>query len=372
VRVLVVGAGVAGLTLAARLCRQGGPPLIVEREATQEAGYALALYPLGANVVHGLGAYAELTSLGLLARCYRLADGGGRLLQEVDVDRLTGAVGPMVLLSRADLLDLLRRAAAPASLVRGVTVIALQQDRDAVDVVLSDGTEGRFDAVVGCDGIGSRTRRFVGGTPSGVDTGWSLVTWWSGSDGPASGTMREWWGRGWFLGAYPTRGGAMCAAGGPRLDPGDPGKAVQELLGDTADRLPEVAALLPPSDPAWVWPMRDARARRWVEGRVALCGDAAAGFLPTAGVGASLAMRCAAVLAEELSLAGADTVALALDRYERRCRRITESDQAESRRLARFMFVESAPAAWLRDRAARRYPAERMLRSIIRSTREAW
>ncbi|HUZ34735.1 MAG TPA: hypothetical protein VMV17_00235 [Streptosporangiaceae bacterium] len=115
--------------------------------------------------------------------------------------------------------------------------------------------------------------------------------------------------------------------------------------------------------------MSDIRSARWVSGRIALCGDSAAGFLPTAGVGASSALR-AAGLADELSRADAVSVPLALELYEKRCRRIIERHQADSRHLARVMFVRHPATAWARDQLVRRYPARRALRHIISSVRE--
>jgi 2-polyprenyl-6-methoxyphenol hydroxylase-like FAD-dependent oxidoreductase len=56
----VVGAGIAGLTLAGLLCRPGRPPVIIERSAAAGDGYAVGLYPLGRYVLHGLGSYSEL------------------------------------------------------------------------------------------------------------------------------------------------------------------------------------------------------------------------------------------------------------------------------------------------------------------------
>jgi hypothetical protein len=50
VRTLVVGAGIAGLTLGGLLCRQERPPVIVERSASAADGYAIGLYPLGSCV----------------------------------------------------------------------------------------------------------------------------------------------------------------------------------------------------------------------------------------------------------------------------------------------------------------------------------
>lgn len=87
-------------------------------------------------------------------------------------------------------------------------------------------------------------------------------------------------------------------------------------------------------------------------GRVPTVGAAVAGFLPTAGIGASNAMRAAAGLADELSRADAAIVPLALELYQKRCRHVIERNQADSRRLARVMFVRHPPLAWARPTRA--------------------
>jgi len=110
--------------------------------------------------------------------------------------------------------------------------------------------------------------------------------------------------------------------------------------------------------------------RRWFHGRVALCGDAAAAFLPSAAVGASAAMRSAAALADELSRADAATVPLALELYQKRCQRIVERAQANSRQLARVMLVGRPALAWGRDQLARRYPAHLALSEIIHGSHQ--
>jgi glycosyltransferase involved in cell wall biosynthesis len=64
------------------------------------------------------------------------------------------------------------------------------------------------------------------------------------------------------------------------------------------------------------WKLADQRAESWVKDRVVLLGDAAAAFLPTAGIGASMAMESAAVLADELSRADVAHLDHALAFYE--------------------------------------------------------
>ena len=362
-RVLIVGAGVAGLTLAARLAQQNREPIVVERATDVEQGYAIGLYPLGSCVLHGIHAYDEFVAAGQIVETYELADGAGRRLQTMDMKVLTDDVGPMVMLGRAELLGLLERAAG-VPVRRAMTVTELHQDPDGVDVTFADGTVDRFDLVVAADGINSAIRERVFGPQPGFDTGWVLWTWWADADRFDPVIVREFWGRGWFFGAYPSPGQTMCAAGGAAADfttsaadrDGGNGADVAALLRDRIQPLagndPSIAGAIDDLDRAYAWPIRDVRSSRWFDGRVALCGDAAAAFLPTAGVGASNALRGAAALADELSRADASSIPLALELYEKRCRNVVERNQTDSRRLARLMFVRNELVGWARDQLA--------------------
>ena len=66
--------------------------------------------------------------------------------------------------------------ASGAAVKLGVTVEALRQDDEGVDVKLTDGTEARYDLVVGADGINSLVRqRVFGDAPEPEYTG--QVVW---------------------------------------------------------------------------------------------------------------------------------------------------------------------------------------------------
>jgi 2-polyprenyl-6-methoxyphenol hydroxylase-like FAD-dependent oxidoreductase len=277
----------------------------------------------------------------------------------------------MLMLSRSALLEVLRSSCARAEIRRGVVVRDFRQHDDHVEVELDDGGTDRFDVVIACDGMRSTTRTQLFGEPATYDSGWTLWTWWYDEGGFEPGVVREWWGAGSFFGAYPTPGACMCAAGGPRAAFRDDVRVtLRTRLRPLLEHVPSIERAIDELEDAYPWPMSDVRSSRWVEGRMALCGDAAVGFMPTAGVGASNAMRAAAALADELSRAGGASVPLALELYEKRCRRVVERNQTASRRLARVMFVRSRLFARVRDAVARRYPAERALGEVIASVHE--
>lgn len=371
-RVLIVGAGIAGLTLAAKLRQQGRDPVMVERSSSEPGGYAIALYPLGSCVLHGLGRYDELLDRGVVSQHYQMLDGAGRPLQQMDMSVLTADAGPAITAERGDLIDILRQACGDLPIRTGTTVRSLTQDDDGVSATFQDGARDHFDLVVACDGIHSTTRAAADIDGATYDTGWTVWTWWGPEGLVPADTGREYWGSGWFLGAYPVRGRCMYVVGLPHavLDPhADQATArarVTEVLGNLASG-PGLPRLLDEGMPLYPWPMTDVRAPTWSRGRVALCGDAAVGFLPTAGVGASNAMRAAAALADELSRADAEHVPLALGMYQKRCRRIIESNQQDSRNIARYMFLSSPTLGRIRNTVLAHYPIRRAIRQIVRS-----
>jgi 2-polyprenyl-6-methoxyphenol hydroxylase-like FAD-dependent oxidoreductase len=377
-RVLIVGAGVAGLTLAAKLRQQARQPVVIERiPAFADAGYGISLWPLGSCVFHGLGVYDEFMARGVISRRYELADHSGHVLQSIELSALTNSTGPIVMLSRTDLIDILRTACGETAVQFATTPKRITQHGSSVCVDFSDGETREFDLVVACDGIHSSIRSQVFPEPEVFDTKWILWSWWGRPGLVPDDLIREYWGRGFFFGAYPVPGRCMFIAGLPAGSVHDANSSAGSLLPAIADALTEliigveeVRVAFEDARELFAWPMIDVRSHSWYSGRVALCGDAAVAFLPTAGVGASNAIRSAAALADELSKVDAAHVPLALERYVKRCRRIVETNQSDSRKAARLVFVGSKAVGWGRDQLIKHYPAKRMLKQIVSSMRQ--
>jgi 2-polyprenyl-6-methoxyphenol hydroxylase-like FAD-dependent oxidoreductase len=375
-RILVVGAGIGGLTLAGLLGGRGHSLVVVDRrQADADSGYGLALWPHGSRVFHALGTHDAFVAGSELMSEYVAMDGAGQVLTRSPMPESISDYGHLGLIARSDLLDQLRTTLGEVDVRQGASVDSLEQSRERVDVRLDDGTQETFDLVVGADGIHSRVRELLLGRIPDRDTGWGCYVWW-GDRGLVDGTVTtERWGAGTFLGTYPCRD-RVCVILGAPLDVLRPSGAagrtdtVAALLRRHGVPVPDFLAGLPAdSEPLFLWRMADVRAPSWVVGRVALLGDAAAAFLPTAGIGASMALESAAVLADELSRTDAAYVPNALQLYERRRRRRVEAAQTQSRRLARLMFVRSPHLAALRNRALRHASMEQMTGPLIKQLR---
>lgn len=373
-RICIVGAGVAGMTLAALLERRGVRATLVERASDFEhAGYMLGLYPLGYRVLHGLGIYERFRDESVEARFYDVYDGHGHQINHWSMEMITDRFGAILSSTRPQLVSLLRSGLGDVDLRFNTSVDAFDDVGEHVEVKFSDGTEGEFDLLVAADGIHSQTRETLMGPQSGYDTGWGGWVWWSHAESMAAETFAECWGAGRFAGVYPTTRGLGVFAGAPDEDSfGDSGagrgERIRARFGDMGPLVDELLEDLPPDDePMFFWRLADVRAHEWYEGRVVLLGDSAAGFLPTAGVGASMAMESAAVLNDELSRAHGPTIEGALTLFELRRRRRVEGIQGDSRKLARMMFVRSSSMAAIRDLAARFYTLEMLASDLAKS-----
>lgn len=379
-RVLIVGGGVAGLALAAELTRQGREPVVAEKAPEYgEHGYSLALYPFGSAVLHGIGAYDDFVAASTEMRTYELTDHGGEVIQTVDFGELLAAYGPSYCTTHAALIEILGRACGDGIDLRmGTTVEAFEESGEQIEATFSDGRTERFDLLVGCDGIHSRTREQLLGEQPGFETGWVGWTWWGAEGIFPPELVREYWLRGAFFGAYPVPGKSTFVAAVPAATAGPDDhlgedevlSRLRDALGEVAERVPEISAALTQAHDLWPWPLADVRAGDLRRGRAVLCGDAGTAFLPTAGIGASSALRSAAALADELSRADARLVPLALDHYVERTEKIVRGNQTDSRHLARAMFVENGLATWSRDELLRHMPVTSMTKSILEAMRQ--
>jgi FAD-dependent urate hydroxylase len=163
-RILIVGGGIAGLALGRALRKQGFVPEIIERAASWPAG-GTGLY-LPGNGVRALGALGLAGTVLARAVCMshqRILDHRGRQLAEIELSTLWNPVGSCVGIARGDLHRILLEGAAGVPMRLGTTLTTLSQKDDEVNVAFVDGSTGRYDLVVGADGIRSSVQQLVFG-----------------------------------------------------------------------------------------------------------------------------------------------------------------------------------------------------------------
>lgn len=116
-RILIVGGGIAGLTLATALHQQGFRAELVERSASWPAtGAGILLHANGMRVLRAFGLGEAVEQAGAIVRHWSFCDQHGEVLCDTDLEELWGKVGPCIGIERPSLQEaLLSRAAAVPS-----------------------------------------------------------------------------------------------------------------------------------------------------------------------------------------------------------------------------------------------------------------
>ena len=333
-RILVVGAGIAGLSAAHALAAGGHQVTIIERSASlQSAGAGIILAPNAVHCLEALGVDVTPHGWELDRLVVRTPDG-----LTIAHGTPTPEFGPPYAIARPQLQALLA-ADLPGSvdLLFGAALTALVEEGGDITAHWHGGV-GAFDLVVGADGVNSPTRQQIAGPQS---LRYSGYTCWRGLASLDAGrTAVEIWG------SAPS-GGAVRAGIAPvgadtayyylvaDARAGDPGPDSLPALRDRFGRLGEpvtdlLAGLseLPPLH----HDLYEVARVHWGRGRILLVGDAAHAMTPNLGQGAGMAIEDALGLALALD-EGPDG---ALERYEAERARRVNGIRLASRRVGQL------------------------------------
>ena len=376
-RILIIGGGIAGLTLGALLRQRGIEPTIIERSSSyRQVGYVLGLWPLASRVLIGLKLDKRFNDSSIPMTTYEIRNGKGDILHTYELTGITEKYGQMRSIMRSELLDVLRAAIPADGIKMNTTVQEIEENENEVNISFSDGSKGTFDLVVGCDGIKSQTRKLIFGEMPLNYTGWSGWAWWLDPNISRHEQVTEYWGAGRFFGIYPAKEKLCCFIGMPRKQ-GEPDlvenrvNKIKMEFGKLGGSIPEILSALKDPDEIYFTEFSDIKLDVWNKGRVLLIGDAGQGILPTAGIGASMAMESAAVLADELTRVNAKTIPIAIQYFSQRRHKRVDHIQAECRKLAKIMFVESTPLAVTRNEFLKFYTTEQLFKSFTKTLDEA-
>jgi 2-polyprenyl-6-methoxyphenol hydroxylase-like FAD-dependent oxidoreductase len=315
--VLVSGAGIAGPTLAYWLTRYDYRVIVVElAPGIRPGGQTVDLRGAGRGVVERMGLMDQMLERRLDQRgaAWIEADGTRRAEMPVEAFHGNGLISKLEIL-RGDIADVLYRATFDHVDYRfGTRVSELAQTDDSVEVTLADGTNVRADLVVGADGPHSAVRRLVWGPEEqfveplggyhaftapdhvGID-GWYVIYQEPG----LVASMRPDHSPGISKAGLAFRSGPLTY---DRKDL-DAQRAILEKRFAGAGW--ESAALLAAAreaDDFYFDSFAQVQMDSWSSGRVALVGDAGYCASPLSGLGTSLALVGAYILAGELGPAG--------------------------------------------------------------------
>jgi len=311
--VLVAGGGAAGAAAAILLAEGGVSVELIDIKPDVSAlGSGITLQGNALRVLRSLGVWEQIKERGYAFDTLglRAPDPDGTLIVEMDDIRTGGPDLPATLgMYRPALAKImLERAAAVGAKIRfGTTYTSLEQDEDGVAVTFADGSAGRYDLVIGADGIRSWTRRMLGINLETASTGMGI--WRAFTARPASVTRTDlfYGGPSYIAGYCPTGEDTLYAyvvedaQDRSTLSPGQSLEVMRELSGAYHGPWDDIRAhLTDPSRVNYTWFESHLLDAPWHRGRVVLIGDAAHACPPTLAQGAAQALEDASVLAELL------------------------------------------------------------------------
>lgn len=317
-QILIAGGGIGGLSAALALQQKGFKVQLFEQSRTlKEVGAGIQLSPNAMHVLNKLGlghALAPLAFRPLHATMRHYHTGAEYLRMPLGETVERKYAAPYLHIHRADLHQVLYQAATERGVaIRLDTQVAgYRNSQQQAHLILQDGGQISGDVLIGADGIRSRIKACMHGDQPLSFSG--HIAWRAtiAASKLPKGLVRPdanlWVGPGGHIVSYYVRGGAEInlVAVQERQDwsdvgwnvPGD----VRQLRRAFSAWHPDVVGLINAVQSCFLWGLFTANPlSSWVDGQVALLGDACHPMLPFMAQGAAMAIEDGYCLASELS-----------------------------------------------------------------------
>ncbi len=330
--VLVIGAGIGGLTAAIALLKKGFDVDVYERASElTEVGAGLHLSPNGTKTLYNLGLKEALDRVAVNQTDREVAlwnTGQAWKIANHGTSAASRFGAPYLLMHRGDLHALLVQGVKDLkhdAIHVNAKCTGIEQDGAGVTITFENGETVRGDALVGADGFHSAARHTLFGQDNPRFTGYiawrGLIPIEKVPQGIAHYSA-AWMGPAGQITLYPVHRGELLNFVGItlrddwRVESWTVAGSRDECANDFKGWHPAILELIRNIDTPYKWGLfsRDP-IPGWSQGRITLLGDACHSMLPFLGQGANIAVEDGFVLARCLD-ASPEDIPAAFARYE--------------------------------------------------------
>lgn len=350
--ILVVGAGISGITVCYWLKKFGFLPTLIEKnDCLRTGGHAVDIRSPAVGIIKEMRLYEEIFNMRAQIEDHYHVDAANNVLSESHGEETGFNHGDDIEIVRGDLLLVLMDSIKGIPCYFGKTITQIKQHEKNVEVTFNDDKTEYYDLIIGADGLHSSTRQIAFAKDE-----WDLINLNS------------------YIGIFSipnylglrkseidfeadSRLISVTAFNDRHID-----KAIvafsfscDEKLNNTRDEMEQknllksrfmdmgwevnkLLQLMESSDDFYFDNAKQVHMKSWTKGRIALVGDAGYCATPLSGQGANQAIIGAYLLALELNRS-VDNYSVAFERYNKLLRPYVEANHDLSLWVSKMYFL---------------------------------
>ena len=315
IKILVIGAGIAGPAICYWLKRFGFSPVLIEKSATiRKGGQALDIRGIATHIARETGIYDRICDMRTRIECGRFVDIAGNVLHEEQGEKFGLRQDDEVEILRGDLVEILMKTIADVPCRFNQFIVNVQQNDKSVTVNFNDGEIENYDIVIAADGIHSATRSMIFDKNEYqlINLGSYLSTFTIPNYLKLNHMDLECEANHKLVSVNSDHDPKMARAGfmfrsqhvlKDIRDENEQKQFLRDTFRDFGWEVPNILNLMPASEDFYFDAITQVKMNSWTKGRITLLGDAGYCPSPLSGQGNNLALVGAYILAGELKAA---------------------------------------------------------------------